>query len=112
MAECMSSAASMTHVGLDTAYSDLLRQARFEQRLPTKLQHSQPEGIANREPSALSRVAELVATDVLVPASRVETSVMGGKVLPSRCSVWDKAAVATAFQEASVKPSHLTNLYK
>lgn len=37
---------------------------------------------------------------------------MGGRALPSRCSVWNKGAVAAAFQEAGVKPSHLTTLYK
>ncbi|DBA73554.1 hypothetical protein WJX79_010357 [Trebouxia sp. C0005] len=37
---------------------------------------------------------------------------MVGRPLSRHSSVWDKAAVAAAFQEAGVKPSHLTRLYK
>lgn len=37
---------------------------------------------------------------------------MVGKSVSSRSPVWDKAVVASAFQEAGVKPSHLTTLYK
>lgn len=39
-------------------------------------------------------------------------AVMVGRPAPSSTSVWDKAAVAAAFQQAGVKPSHLTSLYK
>ena len=36
---------------------------------------------------------------------------MGRRVELQR-SVWDKGALAAAFREAGVKPSHLTTLYK
>ncbi|KAL3140215.1 hypothetical protein ABBQ38_004490 [Trebouxia sp. C0009 RCD-2024] len=37
---------------------------------------------------------------------------MVGKTVVPTSTVWDKAVVASAFQEAGVKPSHLATLYK
>ena len=110
----------MTHVALDACY--LLRVARRDWRCRCR-HHSL--GLRHSSQSARD-VADALRVAATLPAesstsvclgeggqrSTVESIVMGGRVLPSRSSVWDKAAVAAAFQQAGVKPSHLTTLYK